>query len=71
MWPASAMHPTHTVYSGTSLVQHCPDEEKVAFDACQGIEPGDSWTFTFKKDGNWKYHDHIAPSFFGSITVEQ
>jgi len=70
MWPASAMHPTHTAYSGTTLSEHCPDIENNAFDACQGIVPGESWSFTFEKIGEWKYHDHLTPSYFGKITVE-
>jgi plastocyanin len=70
MWPASAMHPTHAVYSGTSLQQHCPDNENDDFDACKGITAGQSWEFTFKKTGAWNYHDHISSGFFGKITVE-
>src|SRR2546428_100948 len=35
MWTASAAHPTHTVYSGTSLSQHCPDTTNMSFDECQ------------------------------------
>ncbi|MEO0084753.1 MAG: cupredoxin domain-containing protein [candidate division WOR-3 bacterium] len=70
MWPASAMHPSHTVYSGTSLDEHCPDTAGIAFDACTGIQPGNSWNFTFNKKGSWKYHDHLNPSFTGTIIVE-
>ena len=70
MWPASAMHPSHAVYSGTTLSEHCPDLENVAFDACKGIAPGESWSFTFTKAGEWKYHDHLSSDFFGTIVVE-
>lgn len=70
MWPASAMHPSHRVYSGTPLEEHCPDTALTAFDACTGILPGNSWTFLFDKTGTWKYHDHLSPSYFGSIVVE-
>ncbi len=70
MWPASAMHPTHTVYDGTSLEEHCPDSDGTAFDACKGYEVGESWSFTFDKVGIWKYHDHIDASNFGTIVVE-
>jgi len=70
MWPASAMHPTHTVYSGTSLDEHCPDTAGTAFDACKGYLPGESWSFTFNKTGTWKYHDHLNPSDRGTIVVE-
>lgn len=70
MWPASAMHPSHSVYSGTTLSEHCPDLENSTFDACQGIAPGQSWSFMFNKAGEWKYHDHLSPNFFGGIIVE-
>jgi len=70
MWPASAVHPSHRVYSGTSLEQHCPDVAGTAFDACKGYLPGESWSFKFDKVGTWKYHDHLDPSDTGTITVE-
>jgi plastocyanin len=67
MWVASAMHPTHIVYSGTNLDAHCPDTIGEAFDQC---ESGDEYAFTFMKAGEWGYHDHINPSAFGKIIVE-
>ncbi|MBI2049922.1 MAG: cupredoxin domain-containing protein [Candidatus Staskawiczbacteria bacterium] len=70
MWPASAMHPTHRVYDGTSLEEHCPNTANSAFDACKGILPGGSWAFRFDKIGNWKYHDHLTTTYFGAIIVE-
>jgi len=69
MWVASAVHPTHTAYSGTSLSQHCPDTASSAFDECAGDEPGKTYSFTFNKEGTWKYHDHINSKMFGSVTV--
>lgn len=54
-WPASNLHPTHTIF---------PE-----FDPQEPIEPDTSWSFTFNKLGTWKYHDHLAPSFEGSIIV--
>ena len=69
MWVASAKHPDHTVYSGTSLSQHCPDTTNSAFDECAGDEAGKTYSFTFNKEGVWKYHDHINSKMFGSITV--
>ncbi|OGZ70276.1 MAG: hypothetical protein A2904_01280 [Candidatus Staskawiczbacteria bacterium RIFCSPLOWO2_01_FULL_33_9] len=69
MWPASAMHPSHRLYDGTSLDEHCPDTDNSAFDACTGILPGESWSFKFDKTGNWKYHDHLNPSNYGTIVV--
>lgn len=69
-WPASAMHPTHAVYSGTNLQAHCPDNENDDFDACKDLKPGESWDFTFNKKGTWAYHDHSNPTYFGKVVVE-
>ena len=70
MWVASAMHPTHMLYSGTSLSEHCPDPLGTAFDACAGAPPGGSWSFVFEKTGTWGYHDHLHPTLFGKVVVE-
>lgn len=70
MWPASAMHPSHRVYGGTSLDEHCPDAAGAAFDACMGVPPGANWIFRFEKIGTWKYHDHLNPRAFGEVVVE-
>jgi plastocyanin len=64
MWPASAMHPTHAVYPTTG---GCLGS---TFDACKGLLPGESWSFKFDIAGNWKYHDHLTPTFFGAIDVK-
>jgi len=66
MWVASAQHPTHTVYAGTSLQEHCPGGTADAFDQCKA---GDSYSFTFDKVGTWYFHDHINASAFGSVVV--
>src|SRR3989338_8073673 len=66
MWVASAQHPNHTMYSGTSRTAHCPDTSKTAFDQCAG---GNNYAFQFDKVGTWKYHDHLNASVFGSVTV--
>lgn len=55
-WPASAPHPTHTDY---------PE-----FDAKKGILAGSSWSFTFDRTGAWKFHDHLIPTMFGTVTVK-
>ncbi|OGG44893.1 hypothetical protein A2673_03355 [Candidatus Kaiserbacteria bacterium RIFCSPHIGHO2_01_FULL_50_13] len=68
MWVASAMHPTHTVYGGTSLNEHCPNANGSAFDQCAGGEG--NYSFTFNKAGSWGYHDHLNASAFGRVTVE-
>ena len=70
MWTASGMHPSHAIYSGTSISAHCPDPAGTAFDACQGTAPGSSWSFTFNKKGSWGYHNHLQASHFGKVTVE-
>ena len=64
MWPASAMHPTHKDYPTTG---GCLGS---TFDACKGVQPGDSWSFKFDIAGNWKYHDHLNPKNFGAIIVK-
>jgi len=69
MWVASAAHPSHTVYSGTSLSQHCPDTTNTAFDECVAVTSGGSYSFTFNKVGDWKYHNHVNAADFGSVTV--
>lgn len=64
MWTASAVHPTHRGYPTTG---GCIGS---TFDACQGIQPGDSWSFKFYIAGTWKYHNHLNPSETGTIVVE-
>lgn len=64
MWPASSMHPAHKDYPTTG---GCLGS---AFDACKGIQPGDSWSFKFDIAGDWKYHDHLSPKNFGAIIVQ-
>lgn len=54
-WPASDIHPTHSIY---------PD-----FDSQKPISPTQSWEFKFDRVGSWKYHDHLSPSFRGTIVV--
>ncbi len=67
MWVASAQHPDHVVYSGTTRSQHCPDTSGTAFDQCA---PGTSYSFTFNKTGTWNYHDHLNAQLFGTIIVQ-
>lgn len=54
-WPASDLHPSHLVYSD--------------FDPKQPVPPTESWSFTFDRAGSWRFHDHLAPYFTGTITV--
>lgn len=62
-WPASTVHPTHTIYpeGGGCLGS--------AFDACRGLREGESYSFTFDIEGSWDYHDHLRPSLVGTIIV--
>jgi len=71
VWTASGMHPTHTVYSGTNVQQHCPDTSNAAFDECKAEAPGTTWSFTFSKVGEWGYHNHVKASDFGKVIVGQ
>ena len=56
-WPASNLHPSHTIY---------PE-----FDPKEPIEANEKWSFTFQRAGKWKYHDHLAPIFKGEIIVSE
>lgn len=64
MWTASGVHPTHRLYPTTG---GCIGS---TFDACKGIQPGNSWSFKFDIAGTWKYHNHLSPSDTGTIVVE-
>ncbi len=66
MWVASAQHPTHTVYSGTTLQEHCDTMSNDSFDQCAN---GNTYSFTFDKVGTWRYHNHSNSSHFGSVVV--
>jgi plastocyanin len=54
-WPASDIHPTHSIYS--------------EFDPDAPVAPGETWTFIFEDAGEWQYHDHIRANLKGIITV--
>jgi plastocyanin len=69
-WPASAMHPTHTVYPGSGLDKCGTAEAGSIFDACRGIAPGGEYSFTFSESGSWAYHNHLQASHFGRVNVE-
>lgn len=64
-WPASAIHPTHSIYPEKG---GCIDS---AFDACRELNKGESFTFVFNFSGSWKYHDHLNPSKVGTVVVEE
>ncbi len=69
-WSATALHPSHTLYPGSSFSKCGTDQEPGIFDACRGIEANGEWTFTFQEKGTWNYHDHLSPTRFGTIIVE-
>lgn len=66
-WPASAVHPTHSIYPEKSE----DDCLGSSFDACRGLLPGEFWEFTFDEVGEWRYHDHIHASQTGVIIVTE
>ena len=68
-WPASDDHPTHTIYSGTSLEEHCSNNDIQTFDSCGAISPFETWSFVFNKTGTFTYHDHLWPHLVGEINV--
>jgi len=64
-WPASGVHPTHTLY---------PEKESTdclgsSFDSCRGLKPEEFYDFTFYYPGRWPFHDHEHAFHSGSITV--
>jgi plastocyanin len=69
-WPASAVHPTHEVYPGSSIKKCGTPEQGKIFDACRGLKQGESWSFVFNEVGEWYYHDHLNPSWKGEIVVK-
>jgi plastocyanin len=69
-WPASANHPTHTVYPGSDIKKCGTSEEAGIFDACRGLAKGESFSFTFNDVGSWGYHDHLSARTRGTIIVK-
>lgn len=66
-WPASANHPSHTVYPEKTA----GDCLGSAFDACRGLKSGESWDFTFNSIGSWGFHDHLHANKRGTVVVTQ
>ena len=54
-WPASDVHPTHTL---------CP-----GFDALRGLNPTETYSRTFTEAGTCPMHDHLFPTLEGEITI--
>lgn len=68
-WPASGMHPTHTNYPGSSIEKCWTPEQVNIFDACKWLAQNEIFSFVFKEKWEWKYHDHLDPSKYGTIIV--
>lgn len=56
-WPASNLHPTHQIY---------PE-----FDSRKPLAPGEHWSVTFEKTGEWRCHDHLNPRSMCMVRVEK
>ena len=69
MWVASNVHPTHTVYDGTSRTTHCAAgySGPAPFDECG---TGTSYSFTFDQTGSFSYHNHASAQFTGAVIVQ-
>jgi len=63
-WPASDFHPTHKEYP--TKKQGCLGSN---FDACEGLERDETYSFTFDKLGSWSVHDHLYPGLTMHIKV--
>ena len=65
------MHPSHVVYDGTGKDAHCAPSYTGAapFDECGAVGSSGSFTFTFTKSGDWKYHNHANAADFGTVVV--
>ncbi len=71
-WPATDIHPTHTLYPGSDI-KKCFDgtsDKTKLFDSCHGLEQGESYIFTFNEAGTWEYHDHLNANLKGIIIVK-
>ncbi len=69
MWVASAPHPSHTGYDGTSRDQHCAAgyTGPQPFDQCA---VGTNYSFMFQKAGTWAYHNHGNSADHGAVVVQ-
>lgn len=55
MWVASDPHPTHSIFSD--------------FDARTRVPQGETYSFTFTKEGSWEYHNHVNAGQTGIVMV--
>lgn len=56
MWVASDAHPSH--------------KDLLGFDQLKGSGNGTSYTYTFKKAGEWSYHNHLSAGQRGTVVVK-
>jgi len=64
-WPASAVHPTHSAYP-----EHTSEDcLGSSFDACLGLNLGESYSFRFNTVGVWGFHDHLNARMTGVVEV--
>ncbi len=68
-WPATAMHPTHERYPGSSITKCGSTLQAEIFDACKNLANRESYSFEFNEAGEWAYHDHVGVKMFGKIIV--
>ncbi len=54
-WPASNLHPVHSIY---------PE-----FDPLRPLAPEEEWSFTFDRLGTYNFHGHLRSYFVGTIYV--
>ncbi len=69
-WPASAVHPTHQAYPGSNINKCGTIEQATIFDACGRLHQDESWSFVFTQPGTWKYHNHLNPTYTGTVIVQ-
>ena len=69
-WPASAVHPSHTVYPGSDIKKCKTSEKDSIFDACKGLKLDESYSFIFGETGKWAYHNHLNSDITGIVIVQ-
>lgn len=65
VWPASAVHPTHSLYPEKDTA-NCLGS---SFDSCRRLGKGEFFDFTFNYAGEWRYHDHVKAYKTGVVMV--
>ena len=70
-WPASNLHPTHTAYPGSGITKCFDPSPETLFDACEAMERGAEYSFTFYETGEWRFHDHVNSRATGTVIVSE